>query len=46
MEYKLDTEPSDSDINEVRSGLIKHNTPFLEGYTEISSGLLRHGRGC
>ena len=31
MEYTLDTDPSDSDINEVRTGLIKHNTPFLEG---------------
>lgn len=31
MEYKLDIEPSDDDINEVRGGLIKHNTPFLEG---------------
>ena len=31
MEYTLDTEPSDCDISEVRAGLIKHNTPFLEG---------------
>ena len=31
MEYKLDIEPSDKDINEVRDGLIRHNTPFLEG---------------
>ena len=31
MEYKLDIEPSDSDINEIRGGLIKHNTPFLKG---------------
>lgn len=31
MEYQLDIEPSDEDINEVRGGLIKHNTPFLEG---------------
>ena len=31
MEYTLDTEPSDCDINEIRAGLIKHNTPFLEG---------------
>lgn len=31
MEYKLEIEPSDKDINEVRDGLIRHNTPFLEG---------------
>ena len=31
MKYQLDIEPSDGDINEVRGGLIKHNTPFLEG---------------
>ena len=31
MEYKFDSEPSDKDINEVRGGLIEHNTPFLEG---------------
>ena len=29
MEYKLDTKPSNSDIDEVRGGLIKHNTPFI-----------------
>ena len=38
MEYKLDIEPSDSDINEVRSGLIKHNTPFLEGTPKCQIG--------
>ncbi|QUM80724.1 GNAT family N-acetyltransferase [Moritella sp. 5] len=31
MEYKLDIEPLDNDINEIRCGLIKHNTPFLGG---------------
>ncbi len=38
MEYTLDTEPSDSDINEVRTGLIKHNTPFLEGIPKSQVG--------
>lgn len=38
MEYKLDIEPSDSDINEVRSGLVKHNTPFLEGIPKSQVG--------
>lgn len=38
MEYTLDTEPSDSDINEVRAGLIKHNTPFLEGIPKSQVG--------
>ncbi|SJL84011.1 hypothetical protein VPAL9027_01991 [Vibrio palustris] len=36
MEYKLEIEPSDSDINEIRSGLIKHNTPFLKGLSTKS----------
>tara|TARA_Y100000588_G_scaffold139093_1_gene152875 strand:- start:1116 stop:1532 length:417 start_codon:yes stop_codon:yes gene_type:complete len=46
MEYTLDTDPSDSDINEVRAGLIKHNTPFLEripksqvGYYAMEEGV-------
>ncbi len=38
MEYTLDTDPSDSDINEVRTGLIKHNTPFLEGIPKSQVG--------
>ncbi|MCA2017205.1 GNAT family N-acetyltransferase [Vibrio tritonius] len=38
MEYKLDIEPSDSDINEIRGGLIKHNTPFLEGISHSQVG--------
>ena len=38
MEYTLDTEPSDSDISEVRAGLIKHNTPFLEGIPKSQVG--------
>ncbi|KAB0476691.1 GNAT family N-acetyltransferase [Vibrio chagasii] len=38
MEYALDTDPSDSDINEVRAGLIKHNTPFLEGIPKSQVG--------
>jgi len=38
MEYTLDTDPSDSDINEVRAGLIKHNTPFLEGIPKSQVG--------
>ena len=38
MEYTLDTEPSESDINEVRAGLIKHNTPFLEGIPKSQVG--------
>ena len=39
MEYKLDVEQSDSDINEVRGGLIKHNTPFLEGISNSQVGI-------
>ncbi|MBD1559961.1 GNAT family N-acetyltransferase [Vibrio sp. S9_S30] len=38
MEFKLDIEPSDSDINEIRGGLIKHNTPFLEGVPKSHVG--------
>ncbi|GAB2661847.1 GNAT family N-acetyltransferase [Vibrio panuliri] len=38
MEYKLDIEPSDSDINEVRGGLIQHNTPFLQGIPKSQVG--------
>ena len=38
MEYTLDTDPSDSEINEVRAGLIKHNTPFLEGIPKSQVG--------
>lgn len=38
MKYKLDIEPSDEDINEVRGGLIKHNTPFLEGIPKSQVG--------
>lgn len=38
MEYKLDIEPSDSDISEIRGGLIKHNTPFLEGIPKSQVG--------
>lgn len=38
MEYMLDTKPSDSDISEVRAGLIKHNTPFLEGIPKSQVG--------
>lgn len=38
MEYKLDINPLESDINEVRGGLIKHNTPFLEGIPKSCVG--------
>lgn len=38
MEFKLDIEPSDSDINEIRGGLIKHNTPFLQGIPKSQIG--------
>ncbi|MGF1695376.1 GNAT family N-acetyltransferase [Vibrio kyushuensis] len=38
MEYKLDIEPSDRDLNEIRGGLIKHNTPFLEGIPNSQVG--------
>ncbi|WP_104401584.1 GNAT family N-acetyltransferase [Vibrio penaeicida] len=38
MEYKLDLDPSDKDINEIRSGLIKYNTPFLEGIPKSQVG--------
>lgn len=34
MEYRLDIEPSDKDVNEVRGGLIQYNTPFLEGISK------------
>ena len=38
MEYKLDMGPSEKDVNEVRGGLIKHNTPFLEGIPKSQVG--------
>ncbi|NOH71718.1 GNAT family N-acetyltransferase [Vibrio pectenicida] len=38
MEYKLDTKPSNRDIDEVRGGLIKHNTPFLQGIPSSQVG--------
>ena len=43
MEYKFDSEPSEKDINEVRGGLIEHNTPFLEGIPKSQVGLLCFG---
>ncbi|MEZ8096200.1 GNAT family N-acetyltransferase [Photobacterium swingsii] len=38
MEYQLDIEPSDNNINEIRDGLIKHNTPFLGGIPKSQVG--------
>ena len=38
MKYVLDVAPSSRDINEVRAGLIKHNTPFLDGLTKQQVG--------
>ena len=31
MEIKLDIAPSEESINEIRNGLVEHNTPFLNG---------------
>jgi len=31
MDFELDLAPSEESINEIRSGLVEHNTPFLGG---------------
>ncbi|TKF14584.1 GNAT family N-acetyltransferase, partial [Vibrio genomosp. F6] len=31
MEFELDLEPSEENINEIRNGLVEHNSPFLIG---------------
>ncbi|MCG9552562.1 GNAT family N-acetyltransferase [Vibrio sp. Isolate31] len=38
MEYQLYIDPSNDDIKEIRSGLIKYNTPFLEGIPKLQVG--------
>lgn len=31
MEFELDLAPTEESINEIRNGLVEHNTPFLVG---------------
>ncbi|OAN10902.1 biphenyl 2,3-dioxygenase [Photobacterium jeanii] len=39
MEYQFDLSPSDDDIKVIRDGLIRHNTPHLEGIRKQSLAL-------
>ncbi|TKF14185.1 biphenyl 2,3-dioxygenase, partial [Vibrio genomosp. F6] len=31
MKFELDLDPTEENINEIRNGLVEHNSPFLLG---------------